>query len=115
MKLANKQARKEGKEHPHPAWQLVNNNANIRRIRGRIENLKVRQQDETTTIPFEGGHICDNVAANRLQIIFDSKPCQETRESLKTSGFHWAPSQGAWQRYRSANAMWAAQRIVAGK
>ena len=39
----------------------------------------------------------DNVE-NRVRLSFDGKPSAETRSLLKSNGFKWAPSQGAWQR-----------------
>ena len=35
---------------------------------------------------------------NRLQVFFDGKPDADTRAELKSNGFRWAPSVGAWQR-----------------
>lgn len=112
MKTANKQARAEGKPAPHPSWELSNNSANMRRIKQRIADLQAKAQDVTTEHPFPDGVIIDNVDANRVQIVFDAKPDEETRGKLKASGFRWAPSAGAWQRQRTANAMWAARKIV---
>lgn len=112
MKVANKQARKEGAEPPYPAYKLTNSNANIRRVRQRIAELEARAEQESAEIAFDGGVIIDNVEANRVQIVFDAKPNEETRGKLKASGFRWAPSAGAWQRHRSVAAMAAAKRIV---
>lgn len=112
MKAANKKARQEGKESPCPSWQIRNSNNNIRQTKQRITDLKARQQEQTTEIAFPGGIIIDNVEENRLQIVFDGKPDEEVRTKLKASGFRWAPSVGAWQRYRSFNAVWAAKRIT---
>lgn len=112
MKAANRQARAKGNPAPHPPWALRNSNANIRRIKERIADLNAKAQDVTTEIPFPGGSIVDNVEDNRVQIVFDAKPDEETRGKLKASGFRWAPSAGVWQRQRTANAMWAAKRIA---
>ena len=48
----------------------------------------------------------------RYQIIFEGKPEPEVRDVLKTNGFKWAPSQGAWQRQITANGKWALNRTV---
>lgn len=50
-------------------------------------------------------------AEYRLQIIFDGKPNADVRTELKGEGFRWAPSQGAWQRQLTDNAMRAARRL----
>lgn len=44
---------------------------------------------------------------NRLQIYFDDKPDPNTRAELKSSGFRWLPSVGAWQRQLNDNAIYA--------
>jgi hypothetical protein len=95
----------------YPAYALQNNNANIRRIRGRIAELKKRTENTPEGWEFDGGRVVVNTAENRLQIIFDGKPNADVRTELKGEGFRWAPSQGAWQRQLTDNAMRAARRL----
>lgn len=95
----------------YPAYLLQNNNANIRRIRGRIEELKKRSENTPEGWEFDGGRVVMNTTENRLQIIFDGKPDADVRTELKGEGFQWAPSQGAWQRQLTDNAMRAARRL----
>lgn len=95
----------------YPAYELQNNNANIRRIRGRIAELKKRTENTPEGREFDGGRVVVNTAENRLQIIFDGKPDADIRTELKGEGFRWAPSQGAWQRQLTDNAMRAARRL----
>ena len=95
----------------YPAYGLQNNNANIRRIRGRIAELKKRTESTPEGWEFDGGRVVVNTAENRLQIIFDGKPNADVRTELKGEGFRWAPSQGAWQRQLTDNAMRAARRL----
>lgn len=95
----------------YPAYALQNNNANIRRIRGRIEELKKRTENTPEGWEFDGGRVVVNTTENRLQIIFDGKPDADIRTELKGEGFRWAPSQGAWQRQLTDNAMRAARRL----
>lgn len=95
----------------YPAYELQNNNANIRRIRGRIAELKKRTESAPEGWEFDGGRVVVNTAENRLQIIFDGKPNADVRTELKGEGFRWAPSQGAWQRQLTDNAMRAARRL----
>lgn len=95
----------------YPAYELQNNNANIRRIRGRIAELKKRTESTPEGWKFDGGRVVVNTAENRLQIIFDGKPDADIRTELKGEGFRWAPSQGAWQRQLTDNAMRAARRL----
>lgn len=95
----------------YPAYELQNNNANIRRIRGRIAEPKKRTESTPEGWEFDGGRVVVNTAENRLQIIFDGKPNADIRTELKGEGFRWAPSQGAWQRQLTDNAMRAARRL----
>ena len=93
-------------------FELTNNNANIKRMKGRIKELESKRADTTKEVEFEGGKVVDNVEDNRLQIFFDDKPDVETRSKLKGAGFRWAPSVGAWQRNRGANANYALSRAI---
>lgn len=91
---------------PFPSYALSNNNQEIHRIRGRIEDLKNKSEYAGWT--FEGGRAEANEAENRLQLFFDEKPSDEQRRQLKQNGFKWAPSQGAWQRQLTKNAIHSA-------
>ena len=93
----------------YPSYLLTNNNANIRRTRQRIEDLK--SQSEYAGWAFPGGRAEINEGENRLQLFFEEKPSEEQRRELKSNGFKWAPSQGAWQRQLTKNAIYAAGRM----
>lgn len=97
----------------YPSYQLQNNNANIRRIRQRIAELEKKKENPAEGWEFDGGKVVVNQGVNRLQIIFDDRPDADLRSELKGEGFRWAPSQGAWQRQLTDNAMRAARRIKA--
>lgn len=94
---------------PFPSYLLTNNNANMRRVRQRIEELSNRSEFAGWTFP--GGEAKINEAENRLQLLFDEKPDPDQRQALKQAGFKWAPSQGAWQRQLNENAIRAAARL----
>lgn len=96
----------------YPAFELSNNNANIRRIEGRIKELEKRASEPAPEgWKFDGGEVVINQEVNRVQIIFDGKPDPDVRSELKSEGFRWAPSQGAWQRQLTDNAMRAVKRL----
>lgn len=97
----------------YPAYELSNNNANIRRIRQRIAELEAKKENPAEGWEFDGGKVVVNQSMNRLQIVFDDRPDEGLRSELKGEGFRWAPSQGAWQRQLTDNAMRAARRIKA--
>ena len=94
---------------PELTAEQVENNANIRRVRQRIEELGHKTEFVGWTFP--GGEAKVNEAENRLQLIFEDKPDADTRQALKSEGFKWAPSQGAWQRQLNQNAIRAAARL----
>lgn len=96
------------KNKPFQSFELSNNNAEIRRIRGRIEQLKQHEEKAFVGWEFDGGRVEANKTDNRLQIFFDEKPDDAARSELKANGFKWAPSAGAWQRQLNNNAYYAA-------
>jgi len=53
-------------EQPFPDWKLSNNNANIRRIKERIEDLTRVNENKYESIEFKGGRIVVNKEVNRL-------------------------------------------------
>jgi len=127
MKSANAKWRKEGNkagrqadgswlEPPCAPYQTSNNLANIKRMEKRVAQLRADHAaaaaagGENKTTSYQG--VCDlvkNFEENRLQIIFDGKPTAEIRAELKSNGFRWAPSQGAWQRQLNNAARYAAK------
>ena len=99
------------KSRPYQSFVLSNNNAEIRRLRARIEQVRQHEDTQFAGWEFEGGRVEANKADNRLQIFFDGKPDEGTRDELKANGFRWAPSVGAWQRQLNMNAYRAAEHI----
>ena len=99
----------------YPSYELSNNNANIRRIKERITELEKRQAAPAPEgWSFDGGEVVMNTELNRLQIVLDDRPDDDLKKALKENGFRWAPSQGAWQRQLTDNAVRAAKRITGG-
>lgn len=100
---------------PFASYELSNNNANIRRLQKRIEELEKRQTEAAPEgWTFDGGEVVINADINRLQIVLDDRPDEAMKQALKGHGFRWAPSQKAWQRQLTDNAIQAA-KIVTGK
>lgn len=116
IQAAESAMRSDWRDKPKPfeGYQLTNNNAEIRRLRERIAELEKRESEPAPEgWEFDGGSVVINTELNRLQILFDDKPDADTRTELKSNGFKWAPSQGAWQRQLTQNALYAARRIKA--
>lgn len=91
-----------------------NETATIRRLESRLAALvKEREQipAQTVATAYNGFSVRENASINRLQIIFDGKPDEETRNTLKVNGFRWSPREGAWQRQLTDNARAALRRI----
>lgn len=97
---------------PFETWALSNNNAEIRRVKARIEELKHRDETPLTGWEFDGGIVEANMEVNRIQIFYDEKPSEEVRKNLKSHGFRWAPSVGAWQRMLNVNGIYAAKKVT---
>ena len=96
---------------PFQSWELSNNNAEIHRVRQRIESLTRAKETVYVGWEFDGGHVEANREQSRLQVFFEDKPDAEARQQLKEHGFRWAPSVGAWQRLLNGNAYYAADRV----
>ena len=80
-----------------------------RNVRKQAEERAGRESKE---IPFEGGTVIYNYEIDRLQIVFENKPDDSLRSSLKSAAFKWSPNQGAWQRQLTRTAVYAAERIL---
>ena len=98
---------------PYPPYALSNNNQEIRRLQARIKQLTEARELGYQGWEFEGGKVVANAENNRLQVFFDKIPSAELRQELKSRGFHWARSEGAWQRQLTDNAIYSASRITA--
>ena len=98
-------------DKPFATWALSNNSAEIRRVKDRIKSLSQQKEIGFVGWEFDGGKVEANTEANRLQIFFEDKPDEATRESLKSNGFRWSPKAGAWQRQLTSNAYYAADYI----
>jgi hypothetical protein len=90
---------------PFPTWALSNNSAEIRRVKQKLEELSRLDNMEAENTIFPGGEMRINTEINRIQFIFNDIPSAEIRKLLKSNGFKWAPSEGAWQRQRTLNAV----------
>lgn len=96
----------------YPGYLLTNNNANIHRVEERLNRLKEVKEKGSSKQEFGTFKVVENTEAMRYQIIFDGKPDAEVRTLLKSNGFKWAPSQGAWQRQITTNGKYALNRVV---
>lgn len=99
------------------SYSLQNNNAEIKRIKGRIQELEKRKEKaETTggsdTRSFDGGSVEMNYEDGFVRIYHDSKPSAEVRASLKKNGFRWSPRDTAWRRKITPDAQWKVRELT---
>lgn len=100
-------------KQPYPAYTLSGNTAEMRRLKARIDELRARDNiADDAGWKFDGGEVVLNKDANRVQIIHDEKPDEETRNKLKTYGFKWSPKATAWQRQLTGNGIYAAKKFT---
>lgn len=97
---------------PYPGWALQNNLANIKRCQQRAEELKQTKEKGSSEVDYGDFKVLENTEVMRIQIVFDGKPDEAVRSTLKSNGFRWAPSQGAWQRQLNSNGKYAMKRVV---
>lgn len=95
-----------------PDYALQNNNANIHRVEERLNSIKKTKENGTQEKEYKGFKVVENTEIMRLQIFFDEKPEVEVRDLLKTNGFRFAPSTGAWQRQLTRNAQYSCKRFL---
>jgi len=92
---------------PFASYDLTNNNSQIKRLREKLAEVS----RGFAGWEFDGGRAEANKEMDRLQLFFDEKPNESQRAQLKSNGFKWAPSQDAWQRQLTDNAIYAAGRL----
>ena len=101
-----------GNRKPFYSYELQSNNAKIKATERRIKELEEAKATEPTETEYDGFTYVENTEEMRVQFIFDGKPDEETRTLLKSWGFRWAPSQGAWQRQLTYNGKYAAKEVI---
>ena len=99
-----------------PDYELTSLRDKIKRTQERLEELNRREaakeEGPAESETFNGGEIVRNIELDRLQIVFDDKPDEETRARLKENGFRWSPKNNAWQRQLTENAERALKRLA---
>lgn len=100
-----------------PDYVLQNNNANIRRLKKRLESMEAEASAETTETAHEGFKIIENVEENRIQIDFENKAaymrlCKDRGINLRSLGWRYSKTTGCWQRHLNNAGRYAAQEVV---
>lgn len=97
---------------PFSSYHLQNNLANIKRLKGRLEELQNTKEKGSSETDYGEFKVIENTDTMRIQIMFDGKPEEAVRNVLKANGFRWAPSQEAWQRQLTTNGKYALKRVL---
>lgn len=99
-----------------PGYALSNNSANRRRIEARIATLlrEAKRAEVAGDVEKVYGEIRyrEDVGENRVMLMFPGKPAEEVRKILKSNGFRWSPSRGAWVRMLNSAGRNAADYVI---
>lgn len=94
-----------------PSYALTKNNANIHRLRQRIEELSNKAANNNPVEVEHDGYTYKE-DDNRIQFIFPGKPADEVRNILKQYSFKWSPTRKAWVRMLNGNGKYAAECVT---
>jgi len=90
----------------HSIWKLLD------KAEANREAKADRANKENREYIFHSGKVIFNYEIDRLQLLFDSKPSQEIITQLKKGAFKWSPTNSAWQRQLTNNALHSAINII---
>ena len=94
-------------------YQLRNNNAQIRRLKARIAELKAASQREDFSRPYGEGITLElDTVENRIRLVFAERPSRTVRQTLKRNGFNFSRVHSAWQRKVTESAVSVAERLA---
>lgn len=110
-RLDNAAHKSYGDGKPYPSYILTGNTAEIRRLKKRVEEISRDNAVGFSGWEFDGGSAVINNDICRLQLFFDSKPDENQRAILRGNGFHWSPSENAWQRQLNSRAIYSCNNL----
>jgi hypothetical protein len=102
---------------PYAPFELSNNNANINRLKDRVEEIKklkerAGQEHEEKYPHVDGIKVEENGEDMRIRLFFEDIPSKDVRELLKSNGFKWSPKNSAWQRQLTRNGIYATKQVL---
>ena len=102
----NKTHQKPAVTARHAFWNLLGVARNER------AKAEAATTQESTIITVGAVQIVDNIALDRIQIVLPGKPDADTHKALNCAGWNYSPTNKAWQRKRTNNAIASAKQIV---
>lgn len=97
---------------PFPAYAFSNLRANIRRVAKRIEDITARLAIEPREIDFEGGSVEIDPEEDRIRLRFDERLDRDDYRWMRSRGFRFSRSHGAFQRHCNAAGEYAVVEAV---
>lgn len=107
------------------SYKLTNNNANNKRLQGRISDIEKKYQGakevsktgQGETYVFDGGTIEVNYELDRVQVLFpgDGRVEKELFRKMRSNGYVFSPSNKAFQRKITPQAISNAIRLFGAK
>lgn len=102
-----------------PSYSLANNNANIKRVKSRIDALervadKSGEEEMASGDRFGGWSMVKDWDENRVMFKSESKPPDDVRTMIKRHGFKWSRYWTAWVRKLTPNAVYSATGVIEG-
>lgn len=107
MRSYNESHKKPAVSARHKFWKLAEAAADS--VKAHDEEVK---KGPEVIARGDGVEVIADPTIDRVQIVFASKPGKETAAVLKSEGWRWSPSAGAWQRKLTNAARHSAVRLT---
>lgn len=95
----------------YAAYQLTNSKGRIRQIQERIQQLEEKSKLQLVEEQSEHYVYREDPDENRILLKFPGKPNENIRKALKSYGFRWSPTRGAWVTNLTNRGRWSASQI----
>ena len=99
-------------ENKIPQFVFTNLNANIKRVKNRINQLASKQSQSYREEVHKNYKYIENPEISRVMFQFNGKPNEKIRNQLKKNGFHWSPTETAWMRQLNDSGIYKAKILM---
>lgn len=93
------------------SYALQSNNAEINRIKKRIDSLSKHKENKNIVEENENFIFKIDYEINRIMFIFEGKPESNVRDILKRNAFNWSNFNKAWVRKITPNALYVTRLV----